>query len=344
MKRKKAWSLEEQGKFLLQLGKLLDKGYSLSQAIEFLEIQQPVSRKRDLQKCLSSLYSGLAFHKALEPLSFHSEALGYLFFAEQHGNLAQGLIEAGHMLNSKVRYLQRFQKALSYPLCLLCMMVLMLLFIQQTLVPQFTHLSSSFYSHRSSSSYVLLHVISILPSAFFTACLIAGIAIAGSMSMFTRLSPIARVNMWVKIPIIRVVARQYYTHLFALQLSHLLRGGLSIYESLQVFEKQRNVSFLRAEGSAMKEQLAQGDKLEHIVASRRYYEKELMLVIRHGQSNGELAKELFHYSEFVFEKMEETIEKWTDIVQPVLFSFIGLLVISMYLAILLPMFETINEL
>ncbi|MBB5325221.1 competence protein ComGB [Anoxybacillus tepidamans] len=344
MKRNKTWSLEEQGQFLLQLGKLLDKGYSLSQAIEFLEIQHPLSRRHNLQRCLSFLRSGLSFHEALQPLLFHSEAVGYLFFAEQHGRLAQGLIEAGSMLLNKAKYWQRLRKAASYPLFLLCFMMVMLLFVQWMLLPQFIHLSSSFHTNRFSTSRVLIQVVSLFPSLFLIVCLIGGVVAIGYVFWLKKLPPIAQMSVWMKIPFVRTVIMLYHTHLFALQFSHLLNGGLSVYESLQVFEKQQNIPFLRAEGSAMKEQLANGEKLETIIAMRPYYEPALVLVIRHGQSNGELAKELFHYSQFVLQKIEEKMERWTRIVQPLLFSVIGLLVVCMYLAILLPMFETMNQL
>jgi competence protein ComGB len=341
---KRKWSLQQQGVFLVRLGTLLDKGYSLSQALEFLEIQQPLSHRYDLQRCLSLLRSGFSFHEALQPLSFHSEAVGYLFFAEQHGNLVQGLTEAGSMLLSKTRYLQRLRKVASYPLFLLCFMMTMLTLIQHVLLPQFIHLSSSFHANRFSTSHLLIETVSIVPSVFASICLIGFAVGVVYFIWFKKLPPIVKMNLLLKIPFVRTMVTLYHTHLFALQFSHLLNGGLSVYESLQVFEKQRDLPFLRAEGSEIKEQLAKGNKLETIIASRPYYEQELALVIRHGQSNGELAKELFHYSQFVLQKIEEYIEKWTRLIQPMLFSFIGLLVVCMYLAILLPMFETMNEL
>lgn len=344
MKRSNQWSLEEQGQFFTQLGKLLEKGYSLAQAIEFLQFQQPLARQHDLQRCLSFFRAGLSFHEALQPLAFHSEAIGYLFFAEQHGQFAQGLVEAGNMLLNKAKYWQRLRKAASYPLFLLCFMVVMLLIVQQMLLPQFVHLSSSFAATRSSVSHVLIQIVSMVPVFFLSVgflCVIGG-------SVYTiwakRLPPLTQIRLWLKIPLVRTVATLYYTHVFSLQFSHLLNGGLSAYEALQVFEKQHHVPFLRAEGSAMKEQLAKGEKLETLLADRPYYERALLLVVRHGQSNGELAKELFHYSQFVLQKLEERIERWTKVIQPLLFTVIGLLVICLYLAILLPMFDTMNQL
>lgn len=344
MKRNNRWSLEEQGRFLLQLGKLLEKGYSLAQAMEFLQFQQPLARQQDLQRCLSFFRSGLSFHEALHPLLFHSEAIGYLFFAEQHGQFAQGLVEAGNMLLNKAKYWQRLRKAASYPLFLLCFMVVMLLIVQRMLLPQFVHLSSSFVATRSSVSHLLMQIVSIVPSFFLAVCFFCVIGGSAYALWAKRLSPLARIRLWMKLPFVRTISTLYYTHVFSLQFSHLLNGGLSAYEALQVFEKQHHVPFLRAEGSAMKAQLAKGEKLETLLAERPYYERALLLVVRHGQSNGELGKELFHYSQFVVQKMEERIEKWTRFIQPLLFTVIGLLVICLYLAILLPMFDTMNQL
>jgi competence protein ComGB len=341
MKIKKNWSLEEQGMFLLRLGKLLDKGYSLSQAIEFLEIQQSASRKKDLQECLFQLRSGVSFHEALKNIRLSAESLGYLFFAEQHGNLAHGIHEAGRMLLLKVRYINRLKKIVSYPLFLLVFMMVMLTLIQQILFPQFIHLSSSF--HAESAPSVLMDILSFLPALFLSLVVLVLFLILVYLFWFKHLHPSKQMRVYLIIPILRRLAPLYHSQLFAFQFSNLLSGGLSVYESLQVFEKQTNVPFLQTEAKAIKTLLAKGEKFDCIIQSRKYYEKELALVIRHGQSNGELAKELFHYSQFALQRMEETIEKWIRLFQPLLFSLVGLLVVLMYLAILLPMFKVIQH-
>jgi len=56
-----------------------------------------------------------------------------------------------------------------------------------------------------------------------------------------------------------------------------------------------------------------------------------------------LANELADYSEMVVEKLEARVSKLVLVVQPLLFSVIGLIVVLMYLAILLPMFQTMSS-
>jgi competence protein ComGB len=344
MRRKKKWSLEKQGTFLLRLGKLLDKGYSLAQAIEFLGIQQSSAQREELQQCLLQLRSGVPLHEALQKIYFPAETIGYLFFAEQHGNLAQGLCEAGNMLLLKARYINRLKRLSSYPLFLLFFMITMLILIQQVLFPQFAHLSSSFYTEGSFLSSSFIHAFSLLPNVFISFLLFILFLIILYFIGFKHLHPATQMKCYLAIPFVRRLVVLYHSQLFALQFSNLLNGGLSVYEALQVFEKQTNLPILQLEADMIKKQLAKGEKLDCIIQSRKYYEKELALVIRHGQSNGELAKELLHYSQFVLQRMEETLESWLRVVQPLLFSFIGLLVVLMYLAILLPMFQVINHL
>jgi competence protein ComGB len=340
---KRKWPLRQQGAFLVRLGNLLEKGYSLSQAIEFLEIQQPLSRRRDLQRCLSHLRSGLPFYQSLDPLHFHREAIGYLFFAEQHGDLSHGIAAAGKMLLHKADYLQRLRKTSSYPLFLLFFMVLMLAIVQHALLPQFFQFSTSL----SSSSFItsiFIQVVSFIPNMFGVLCVLVIACFLLYISWFQKLTISTQIHIVMKIPLIRSFAKLYFTHIFAMQLGHLLQGGLSIYESLQVFERQEKMPFLREEGKRMKQQLVKGISLDAIIASCNYYEQELALVVRHGQSNGELAKELSHYSEILFQTMEERIETAMKLVQPILLSFVGILVICMYLAILLPMFSMMSNL
>ncbi|HWL26297.1 MAG TPA: type II secretion system F family protein, partial [Ureibacillus sp.] len=75
-----------------------------------------------------------------------------------------------------------------------------------------------------------------------------------------------------------------------------------------------------------------------------YFEKNLYIVIANGQKYGRLDEELFHYSRLLLARIEEKTSMIMRIIQPMLFSFIGLLIVSIYLAVLLPMFSLLNSL
>ncbi|MBB6175314.1 competence protein ComGB [Anoxybacillus tengchongensis] len=342
MKRRCNWSLQEQSLFFIQLGKLLSKGYSLAQAIEFLQIQQSASKQKDLDDCMHALRAGVPIHEAFSRMQFHSHLLGYVFFAEQHGQLAHGFIEAGEIGQMRARYVEQVKRMLRYPLFLFSFCMAMFFIFQQVLAPQFSHLLSSFHAHSAFSTFIF-SVAVWLPRIFsivFTMLILFGLF----YFFFIRSWPIyKKMNMLMKIPIVSSWIVSFHTQVFSLQLSHLLKGGLSIYEALQIFEHQSHLPLLKEEAKIMKQQLCAGEKLDEIVQQRKYYEQELPFVIRHGQSNGELVQELFHYSQFSLQKLENRLKKIVYIIQPLLLSFIGIFVVLMYMAMLWPIFQLLNH-
>lgn len=342
MKRRRNWSLQEQSSFFIQLGKLLSKGYSLAQAIEFLQIQQPAVKQKDLDDCMQALRAGVTIHETFSRMQFHSHLLGYIFFAEQHGQLAHGFIEAGEIGQMRAHYVEQVKRMLRYPLFLFSFCIAMFFIFQQVLAPQFSHLLSSFHA-RSAFSTFIFSVAVWLPRIFSIA-LIVFIFFVLFYFFVVRSWPIYRqMNLFMNIPIVRSWIVSFHTQVFSLQLSHLLKGGLSIYEAIQIFEHQSHLPLLREEAKLMKQQLCAGEKLDEIIEQRKYYGKELPFVIRHGQSNGELVQELLHYSQFSLQKLETRLKKSVYLIQPLLLSFIGIFVILMYMAMLWPVFQLLNH-
>ncbi|RBN37896.1 competence protein ComG, partial [Priestia megaterium] len=82
----------------------------------------------------------------------------------------------------------------------------------------------------------------------------------------------------------------------------------------------------------------------HIVSGKSHYEKDLAQVIVHGQQNGELSQELYDYSLFMMERMEQFIFRILKYVQPLTFLFIGIVILLMYMSVMLPMLEVMSSL
>ncbi|MCT4572040.1 type II secretion system F family protein, partial [Bacillus thuringiensis] len=97
------------------------------------------------------------------------------------------------------------------------------------------------------------------------------------------------------------------------------------------------------EANRIERQLIGGEQLQSIIAKSGYYEKELSYVITHGQANGNLGIELGDYSDLIMEKIERKIKHMLVIIQPILFTCIGGIVVLMYLAMIMPMFQMMNS-
>jgi competence protein ComGB len=336
------WRLDEQVILLRQLGGLLEKGYSLWHALEFLQFYLNETKKSQLKEAVEELKKGSSLHVVFTGLAFHSDLLGYLFYAEQHGNIAFALQQGSIILERKQKHLQKIKKALQYPLFLFLFLMGMVWLFNTVLLPQFSSLYHSMQMH-SQFSDVTLSFLYGLPYVFVLIAVTLTIGIAVYFVYIRKLEPHQQMDIWMRIPFIRSFFLSLNSHYFAVQISSLLQGGLSIREVFVLMEKQPHHAFFKLEANQIKGLLANGERLESILAKRPYYEKELFYIITHGQASGNLGKELADYSDMVVEKVENRINKLIAIIQPLMFTLIGIIIVMMYLAMILPMFQMVNS-
>ena len=144
------------------------------------------------------------------------------------------------------------------------------------------------------------------------------------------------------IPFISSFLSLFITYYFCIQLSGLLRGGMSILDSLTVFEEQDNLPFFKEEAKQLKNGLLQGETLVDLIKGKTFYKEELPMVVTHGENKSQLDLELNNYSKLLLRALEEKIQKAIMLIQPILFFFIGMIVFVMFLSVFLPVFQLIN--
>ncbi|MCS0786741.1 competence type IV pilus assembly protein ComGB [Cytobacillus pseudoceanisediminis] len=340
--QKHKWTVQEQGLFLKNTGELLSRGYPLSEAMESLMHQLPPKRKHEISQCLSQLKEGFPFYQILANMNFNNNLIGYVFFAEQHGGLASAFLEGSEMVLRKGKDIEKLKKLMTYPIFLMFITAFLFVFVDKVLLPRFSSLFVSMHLKPNFFTKAVYLFGDLLP--LFILIVLFGLVtlLIYYFFRFRNLSPIQQKMVIVKIPAGGHFLRLYYTHFFAVQLSHLLNGGLSIHEALSLFEKNDKQPFYSALGEAVKIKLREGNKLEDILISYPFFERELANIIRHGQKNGRLDQELSFFSRHCLNKLEEKTEKLLKMIQPILYMFIGFFIVSMYLAVLLPMFHLLE--
>ncbi|RHW41303.1 type II secretion system F family protein [Neobacillus notoginsengisoli] len=340
--RKKKWPLRDQADFLKKAGELLQRGYHIAEAIESLSWQMPGHRKNDLSSCLESLKNGLPFHKVLEEMGFNRELAGYVYFAEKHGNFAEAVLEGSSAILKRDKDSKKLLKLMYYPFILLAFTALLMIFVQKSLLPRFTMLFNTMGLEANFFTIVIAAFGKALPFIGWGAGAALFLCTGVYHLWFKKLPILSQRKLLLKIPFAGRLLRLIHTHYFSIQLSYLLNGGLSVFEALSFFEENTKQAFFSRTGRFMKEQLAGGEAFESILSGSPFFEPELSFIVRHGQDNGRLGEELYFYSKHCLSSLETRVEKFTRAVQPTMFLVIALLVVSIYMAILLPMFHMLD--
>lgn len=340
--KKNKWKVKDQAQFLMKLGELLENGYSLSDAIRFLKFQASTKRQADFQDVLEDLKKGYPLHYVLMQIKFHPQLVTYIYYGEQYGDLSVALKEAGRYWSKRTEDMEKIKKLLVYPLFLIFFVGMVFMILQSVLLPKFETLFSSMSVEQNVFLTFILSISAFLPN-------LPGILIISFILIFifkrywfNQLSPLKQRMLILKIPVVGLFTRLYDTHFLASQFSGLLAGGFSINETIKLFSQNQQQPFYQKLCEQVKHQLLEGKQLEVIFKQLPYFEKNLYVVIENGQKYGRLDAELYHYSRYLLEKIEMKMSFMMRIIQPLLFSLIGLLVVSIYLSILLPMFSLLD--
>jgi competence protein ComGB len=342
MMKQHKWTLLEQATFLKRVGELLARGYPVAEAMESVSFQLPPSKKAELAECLAALKKGLTFHEVIAALGFQSDLIGYVYFAEQHGSFAEALLEGSGLALRKAKDTHSLFKLLQYPLVLIMITGFLFIFVEKMLLPRFTSLFASMNLKANLFTkivYAFGHYFPIVVFALFIFLVLLG---AYYWFIFRKISVLQQKSLLASLPLIGNSLKLLYTHYFSTQLSFLLSGGISFSEALLLFEKNKNQPLYSELSKQIKLKLVTGEHLESILSSFSFFEKEFPLIVKHGQENGKLDQELLFYSQHCIVLLEEKVEKSLKTIQPILYLFIGFLVVSMYLAILLPMFHLMD--
>ncbi|WP_400242357.1 competence type IV pilus assembly protein ComGB [Niallia sp. JL1B1071] len=342
MKRNKEWTNLEQARFLKCIGELLDRGYSMAEAVQSSRYYMPECRMEDINACYGSLKGGETFFENLVRLNFDHQVISFVYFAEKHGGFATAFQDASKMIQHKQDTIKKLRRILSYPLFLLLFTFVLFFFVQSILIPKF---NSIFLTMNINKNFFLLFVQligKIIPFLFAFLLLLLISSFFYYYLYFRKLDIIVQMNLLARIPYIGKIVRRYFSYLLSLQLSYLLSSGFSIYECLQFFEENKEQRLYSQIGIIAISQLKKGVRLDQAFMLFDFFDKELLQIIQHGQENGKLDQEFYYYGNHCLMQIEENIQKTMKVLQPTLYSVVGILIVSIYLSVLMPMFQLLD--
>ncbi|MGD6803924.1 competence type IV pilus assembly protein ComGB [Rossellomorea vietnamensis] len=343
MKRKNG-NIKDHGSFLKRLGELLSNGYSLTDAIEFVFIGHYQGQDAIKQKMLSQLQNGLSLSAVLQSAGLPLHVCTQIYFAEMHGRIAETLIQAGEYLHARQKDREALMKVLTYPLALIFILIGVMILLKSVLFPQFQILYSSMGYSPENNLRIFLVIVERLPALFLVLLVLSVFGGAVFYQRFQSRTPLKRAELLLRIPLISKYLRLLYTQFFSREVSFLLNSGMSINQALNEMGSQTYRPLFKEAAGRMIQDLRIGKSFPETVEFFGLFTDGFLEVIRHGERRGQLPQELFIYSQFCMETLEDSGKKLLTVIQPVVFLFIGVFILLIYFSIMVPMFQVMQSL
>ncbi|QQK79740.1 type II secretion system F family protein [Salicibibacter cibi] len=344
LKRKDKWKAINKARFFLNVGRLLQRGYTLNHGAQLMMYGERPEARATVSSWVATLQEGRPWAESLDLLNIPSDIRAYLYFSERYGMLSQGFYYAGRMLQQRERFKDKARNLARYPILLIWIIATLFLFMTLFVFPQFEELFMTMDMDYPAITTFAFAVFRVLPYVFAVLIMLAFLFYVYYQRRFKKLKAFQQMNRIRQIPGVKPWINLYITYTVSLQMSQLLKGGLSAHDALQVFVKQTQMPFLQAEGERLQAELNEGKSLHAAIENASYYQKEFADVIRHGQAAGQLAEDLVQYSEMLWEELNERTTKTTVMIQPILFLAIGGFMLLLFLSIFVPIFQLISSL
>ncbi|MHC5229916.1 competence type IV pilus assembly protein ComGB [Enterococcus sp. LJL99] len=333
LKKKRTIKLtkKQQFSFINLLSDLLKNGFTIQESLNFMEKSHTMPKKI-IQFLTHLMKQGESFDRALAFLAFDPLVITQIELAQKHGNLSQTLEKICQYMTLVTKQRQNFYKIISYPVLLLIFVGVVLVGMRQFLLPQ---LITTNMVQRNNFG---IQFIQNSPYYFIGAFILGLTLILAVKVLLNRREVIQKANFLTSLPLIGSFYANYYSAFFALEWGKLFSQGLEIKTVLQLMSRSNQLSLMKEVAKTIEKQSISGLPFHEQLKEFHFFSLELATIIEQGEVKGNLGRELIIYSDLSFQQFFLKIEKAIQWIQPVIFLFVAILVVSVYAAMLMPIY------
>ena len=333
----------EQGRALQQCALLLESGLPLVSVLDLRASLEARPASRALWAHLArAVESGTPLSEALRLLGQRVDPFvsGMVDAGEQSGELPAMLERAGATLIHRADTRQAVQRALSYPVAVLGVAVLVMVALLWRVVPLFAELFASLGVALPWPTRVLLET-----GALLNRWGTAGVALmATAMAAWwawrhSRRGRRAWRALLGRLPFVGPVLQQSAAAGACRMLAMLLKAGLPLIDALAVTARCSDEPAARLALLALRRAVARGDRLRDALERDWWWPPLVIECVAVGETTGRLDVLLLNAADTCDRDLRHDLARHLALLEPVVMVLVGGVVAGMVLSLYLPLFS-----
>ena len=338
------------GDFLLfnqQLSALLRAGIPILQAINLLKTRSGSSTLRTLLADIEDkIKSGMPLSEAFEAQGiFPKIYTASLLAGEQSGALDEVLSRYVEYLKRSVGVSRKLRGALAYPMFLLMAAIFMVFFLTLYIVPRMSELFNGLNTKGGLPTVTII----VLGFSNFVSSniwwLLPLVLITGFSMVIWLRTPNGKLlldKLLLRLPIAGNLIKQMTTAQLARSLSTLLSGGITVPDAWNIASESITNLELRRRSLGVLPLIREGRSFTEALEKANWLPELALDMIGIGEKSGSLREMLDEVANFYDAEAEVRLEQLTTLLEPVILVFMAGIVITILLAIYLPIIQTIS--
>ena len=326
-----------------QLATLLVAGLPLVDALGVLMDQtEKKAIKGLIADVREAIRGGASYSAVLEryPRDFSSIYVHMVRAGEASGALDQILFRLAEFLEKQLALKHKVTNAILYPAIMLVVGTLVLFFLVTFVVPKIT----AVFAHSKQAlpwPTVVLMEVSRLCSDYWMVLL--GIILVGLWSFRrvkkTETGQLMADRLLLKLPLIGQVARMVSISRLASTLATMLSSGVQLLEALDVSRRVMNNRVLEQAVEDARQNIREGETIAEPLKRSGQFPPLVTHMIAVGEKSGEMEEMLRRIGQIYDGEVDRVITRFTSLLEPIMIVVMGVIVLFIVVAILLPIFE-----
>jgi type IV pilus assembly protein PilC len=338
--------LKDLAVFSRQFATMINSGLPLLRTLTILEEQTEAAElKKRLSAVRLSVERGSSLSAALaeHPRTFPALYIAMCRAGETAGTLDVILLRLADTMEKEVTLRQKVKSAMTYPIVVFSMVVLILIAMLVFVVPTFEDLYSSLGGTLPLPTRILLAVSEAVRSLFLF--FVAGVVLL--IFVFRRWLRSERGRrafdrLKLRVPIFGPLFQKTALARFARTLSVMSRSGVPILQSLDIVAETVRNAVVADAVRDVQASVKEGESLAAPLSKHKVFPPMVVQMMSVGEETGALDTMLEKVADFYDEEVSSMVESLTSLIEPVMIAVVGgavgVIVISLYL----PLFRIIE--
>jgi len=329
--------------FSRQFATMINSGLSMLRGLSILEDQ---TQNKTLAIMLSDVRSDIEAGSALStamgkhPDGFPPLMVNMIKAGEVGGFLDQVLLQLADNFEAEVKLRGKVKAAMTYPVVVLVMAVLLSIAMLLFVVPTFSGLFISLGGELPPPTKILIMMSDLLKVGFIPLVLlaIAGFFVWGKVKRTDQVRNFVD-PLKLKVPVFGGLFQKIALARFCRNLGTMLYAGVPILHSLEIVaDTSGNVVIARAVRD-VQESVRSGESLSLPLSHHPVFPPMVVQMLAVGEDTGALDGMLHKISDFYDQEVEATTESLTALIEPLMIAFLGGIVGAMIIALYMPIFK-----
>jgi type IV pilus assembly protein PilC len=334
--------------FSRQFATMISSGLSLIRSLSILteqtenqKLAEVIGEIRDYVEAGGALSEALAEHPDVFPKLYTAMVRA----GETAGMLDAVLLRIAETLEKDVALRRKIKSAMTYPVIVFAMAVLLTTFMLIFIVPVFAGMFEQLGGELPLPTQILQNASQFLTTPLGIAIYIGVPVALWQTFKYVRKTEQGRFQLDViklKLPVFGTLFHKIALSRFARNLGTLLKAGVPILQSLEITADTVNNGPIGMATKDVQDSVRQGESIAGPLTEHEVFPPMVVQMIAVGEETGQVDTMLEKIAEFYDQEVEAMTEALTSLMEPLMIAVLGGIVGSMVIALYMPMFEIFN--